>query len=131
MQHSQDLINKFIELRSQLVPYSQITQELQIARSTAFLWARQHKTRIDNIRALQAEAIQEQILGSYEQRIKTAVARLRRYEQEMDSRQTKYMDMKELQMLILDARKEVEKLTVIPKFVDEPPALAPNTTATQ
>jgi hypothetical protein len=38
----------------------------------------------------------------------------------MDGRQTKYITMPELQRLILDARKEVDKLTITPAFLHEP-----------
>lgn len=132
MQHSQDTINKFIELRAQNASFSRIAEQLGVARSTAFLWGKQYKATIANFRAMELEAVQERFLGSYEERLKAAVERLRRYEEEMDHRKTEYMDMKELEIRIIDARRQVEKLAVVPTFTDEPDATpAPQPAATQ
>ncbi len=118
--HLDQTRNQFIQLKALNTPTQEIIQTLGIGRTTAFRWQTELKIQIANLRLLHFEAIQSRVLGPYEDRLKTAVDRLQRYQQEMDSRQTKYMPTAELQRLILDARREIEKLTVIPAFVDEP-----------
>ncbi len=125
MSHPTDTKDQFVELCALGQSAESAAAQLGISRATAFRWARQLAPRIHNLRVLRLEAVQTRVLGCYEDRLKTAVARLTRYEVEMDSRQAKYFDMKELQMLINDARKQVEKLTLTPRFVEEPPEESP------
>ena|SRR5881296_2086204 len=118
--HTNQTKDKFVELKALGTPIETILQTLGVSRATAFRWQHELKSQITNLHLMHLDAAQSRVLGPYEDRLKTAVARLRRYEQEMDSRQAKYMDMKELQMLINDARREVEKLTFTPAYVEEP-----------
>jgi len=118
--HNDQTKNQFIQLKALNTPIEDIIQTLGISRTTAFRWQTELKNQITNLRLLHLEAVQSRLLGPYEDRLKTAINRLQRYQQEMDGRQTKYMPMAELQRLILDARKEVEKLTVTPAFLHEP-----------
>jgi len=117
--HLDQTKNQFVQLKALNTPIEDIIQSLGISRATVFRWQTELKNQIANLRLVHFEAIQSRVLGPYEERLKTAVNRLQRYQQEMDGRQTKYMPMAELQMLILDARNEVEKLTVTPAFFDE------------
>jgi hypothetical protein len=117
--HNDQTKNQFIQLKALNTPIEEILQTLDISRATAFRWQTECKNQITNLRLLHFEAVQSRVLGSYEDRLKSAVHRLQRYQQEMDGRQTKFMPMAELQMLILDARKEVEKLAITPAFLDE------------
>jgi hypothetical protein len=127
--HNDQTKNQFIQLKALGTPIEDIIQTLGISRTTAFRWQVELKNQIANLRLLHFETIQSRLFGSHEDRLKTAVDRLQRYQKEMDGRQTKYMTMPELQRLILDARKEVEKLTVTPAFLHEPEdaASAPST----
>ena len=118
--HTNEIKDKFVELRALGTPMEAAAQTLGIARSTAFLWQRELKNRITNLRLTQLEAAQARVLGPYEERLKTTFARLQRYQREMDARDAKYMDMDELQMLIVDTRRELEKLTFTPEFLEEP-----------
>ena len=103
--HLDQTKSQFVQLKALNTPIEDIIQSLGISRATVFRWQHELKNQITNLRLLHFEAIQSSVLGSYEDRLKTAVIRLQRYQQEMDGRQTTYMPMAELQMLILDARK--------------------------
>jgi hypothetical protein len=116
--HTDQTKEKFIELKVLGVPVEDIIRTLEISRATAFRWQHEHGHDIARRRLLHFEAIQARLLGGYEDRLNTALARLQRYQSEMDQRQTKYMTMEELQMLILDARKELDKLTFAPAFLE-------------
>jgi hypothetical protein len=116
--HTDQTKEKFIELKVLGIPVEDIMQTLAISRATAFRWQHEHQHDIARRRLLHFETIQARLLGRYEDRLTTALTRLQRYQSEMDQRQTKYMTMEELQMLILDARKELDKLTFTPAFLE-------------
>jgi hypothetical protein len=122
--HTDQTKEKFIQLKVLGTPVEAIIETLDISRAAAFRWQHELQSEIARRRLLHFETIQARLLGPYEDRLTTALARLQRYQSEMDQRQTKYMTMEELQMLILDARKELEKLTFTPAFVESqcPPA---------
>ena len=123
--HPDQTKEKFVELKALGTPVEHILGALQISRATAFRWQQELNARITNLRLVQLEAAQSRVLGPYEERLKSAVARLQRYQDEMDSRKPKYMDMNELQALIRDARREIEKLTFTPAFLKESEETAP------
>src|SRR5688500_17067977 len=124
--HPDQTKEKFIQLKVLGTPVEDILQALAIGRTTAFRWQQELKDQITARQLLHFEAVQARVLGPYEDRLKAALARLQRYQQEMDQRQTKYMTMEELQMLILDARRELDKLTLSPAFLQsEAASLAP------
>jgi hypothetical protein len=120
MKHPIDTKNQFIELRASGLSVEDIIHKLGIGRATAFRWQNDAKAQINNLQVLRLEAAQARVLGPYEDRLQLAVARLQRYQAEMDGRDPKYMDMKELQTLIDDARAQLDKLTVTPAYVPEP-----------
>jgi transposase len=114
--HPDQTRNKFIELRSREVSFQKIADELGISKSTAVSWGQQYKAEIENLQAVEREALQQRLLGSIEERLQTAVARVRRYEQELDKRDTKYLPTLEVHKLLADARRELNKLVVQPVF---------------
>ena len=125
MQHSDETKTKFFELRAAGVPYSRIASELKVAKCTLIDWARKHKARIDNLRAIELEAAQERFLGSREKQIETLAARLRVLEQELDKRKPEYMTYQELNHLIRETQGRLDKLCIEPAFADEGVDAAP------
>ena len=126
MQHPDETKTKFFELRAAGVPYSRIAAELKVTKCTLIDWARKHKARIDNLRAIELEAAQERFLGSREKQIEILGARLRALEQELDKRKPEYMTYRELNELIRETRARLDKLCVEPAFVDEVGDAAPS-----
>ena len=119
MHHPDETKTKFFELRAAGVPYSRIAAEIKVTKCTLIDWARKHKARIDNLRAIELEAAQERFLGSREKQIETLGARLRVLEQELDRRKPEYMTYRELNELIRETRGRLDKLCIDPAFVDE------------
>jgi transposase len=122
--------DKFVELCAEGLNAETAAQQLNVGRSTAFNWARQFRAKIHNLKAMRFFAAREQILGSYEERLKLAVARLRKYEHEMDSRHPDYLTTKELIAFINATRRDVEKLSLLPSFIEEPQETNSDETAT-
>jgi transcriptional regulator with XRE-family HTH domain len=116
--------HKFIELRSKDWSYRRIAQELGIDKSTLILWERDFAAQIDNLRQIELEALQEQLLGSQADRFKALVADFQRYSKELDSRKPQNVPQYMLFRMVCRLRDQVESRIVRPKFLPEP---APNT----
>ena len=129
MQHPDETKTKFFELRAAGMPYSRIATELNVTKTTLIGWARKHKARIDNLRAIELEAAQERFLGSREKQIEILGARLRTLEQELDKRKPEYMTYRELNELIRETRRRLDKLCVDPSFADERNDVIPSLSA--
>jgi hypothetical protein len=129
MQHPDETKTKFLELRAAGMPYSRIATELNVTKTTLIDWARKHKARIDNLRAIELEAAQERFLGSRERQIEILGARLRALEHELDKRKPEYMTYRELNELIRETRGRLDKLCVDPAFADEGNDVIPSPSA--
>jgi transposase len=85
-----DLRGKFIELRAQGFSLRNIAGQLGIDRNTAFDWSRKYKTEIQNLRAFELEAIQEQFLPSYAEEMALLGEELKRINTELRTRDYDY-----------------------------------------
>jgi len=117
--HNNETKDRFVELRSFGWSYGDIANELKIAKSTAIDWGRKFDKHINNLRALELEAMQQRLLGSREERFKGLVARLRRFEHELDLRNTNFFRNRELIRLIVETQHQIDRLLIDPKFVEE------------
>jgi hypothetical protein len=127
--HSQDLINQFIDLRAHNVPYAQIATDLKINRNTALRWGQKHKAEIDALAAVEAEALRSKFFGSREKEIEMLAKRLERLETEIDQRNPKYMEHREIMDIIRMTRSRLDLLCAEPKLPDQPAGPVPATTA--
>ena len=59
---------KFILLRAQGATFARIAQELGVARGTLVNWSRKFQFDINNLRAMELEHLQEQLIATREQR---------------------------------------------------------------
>ncbi|MFD4707921.1 hypothetical protein ACFWM3_24170 [Gottfriedia sp. NPDC058432] len=77
---SNEIRQQFIEMRARGISFDRIAKELKIAKSTLFDWSKEHLTEIENSKAIELEALQEQfnltktarieLLGRHVERIK-------------------------------------------------------------
>ncbi|HZM86356.1 MAG TPA: hypothetical protein VFF31_07335 [Blastocatellia bacterium] len=77
---------KFIQLRSQGWSFARIAQELDVAKGTLIALSRKLQFEIQNQRALELEALQEQLVASREARARALAEHLYRVEQELQKR---------------------------------------------
>jgi len=77
---------KFIQLRSQGWSFARIAQELDVAKGTLIGLSRKLQFEIQNQRALELEALQEQLVASREARARALAEHLHRVEQELQKR---------------------------------------------
>src|SRR5687767_3675134 len=88
--YSTALHAKFIEQRAQNFSLRKIAGELGIDRNTAQDWGRKFKTEIENLRAYEMEAIQEQFLPSYADEMAFLSEELKRVNAELRTRDYDY-----------------------------------------
>lgn len=76
----------FIKLRSQGWSFARIATELNVCKQTLINWSRKFQCQIQNLRAIELEALQHEILDSRENRLKTLGDQLHRAQAELAKR---------------------------------------------
>jgi transcriptional regulator with XRE-family HTH domain len=88
--YSQDIINKFIELRAQNISVRKIAEQIGVHRNTLLQWEHKYAEEIQNLRVLELEAIQERLLPSYEQQLTELAEEYKRVVAELRTRDVDY-----------------------------------------
>jgi hypothetical protein len=112
------LREQIIDLRSRGFSYSAIAQQLDLPKANAVYWGHKLKKEIDLLRAVEIEAVQERLLGSYEERLKAAAARHRRLQEEVNDREAEGMELHELLKCLALARQDLDRLITPPVFAE-------------
>ena len=82
----QETILQFIHLRAQGWTFARIATELKVSKPTLIGWSRQHQFEIQNLRAIETEALAEKCLASRQQRWEQLGRDLRRVHEELAKR---------------------------------------------
>ena len=78
--------NRFIFLRSQGWSFARIATDLNVSKPTLINWSRKFQFQIQNLRAIELEALQEKLFASREARLSTLADRLALVEKEISQR---------------------------------------------
>lgn len=109
--HDEKTIQRFIEMRSQGLAYHRIAGELQVSKPTLIAWSRKHMFQIQNLRALELEALGEKWLASVTDRVNALGEQLRRIETEIAGRDVKDLTTAQLYVLARSLRRQIAQLT--------------------
>ena len=82
----QETIARFIQLRAEGWTYDRIATELKVSKPTLIQWSRQHQFSIQNLRAVETEALADQCFASRQQRWEKLGRDLHRVEDELAKR---------------------------------------------
>src|SRR5688572_2687413 len=88
--YSTDIINQFIELRARNISQRRAAEKLGIHRSTALEWDAKYEDRIEELRAYELEAIQEQFIPSAAEEMAFLSEELKRLNAELRTRDYDY-----------------------------------------
>lgn len=77
---------RFVLLRSQGLSFARIAEELRVSKPTLIQWSRTHQFEIQNLRAVETEALAEQCFASQRERWEQIGRDLRRVETELAKR---------------------------------------------
>ena len=125
MPHDDKTVQRFIELRAQGRTYAQLMAELQVSKPTLIAWSRKHQFQIQNLKAIELEALAQQWLASVSDRVNTLGAQLQRVEAELAKRDPAALSTAQLYTLARQLRRQIEQATGTVQFTS-PIAEIPN-----
>jgi hypothetical protein len=114
--YDEKTVQRFIELRSQGWTYKQLTAELNVSKPTLIGWSRKHQFHIQNLRAIELEALADQWLTSVSDRVGALGQQLRKVEAELASREVKDLSTAQLYSLAKSLRRQIEQATGTVRF---------------
>ena len=94
--HDEQTVQQFIELRSQGWPFARIATELNVSKPTLINWSRKHQFQIQNLRAVELEAVANRWLSSVSDRLNSLGEQLRKVEAELATRDIKALSTSQL-----------------------------------
>ncbi|HOX59507.1 MAG TPA: hypothetical protein P5205_20690 [Candidatus Paceibacterota bacterium] len=109
--HDEKTVQRFIELRSQGWTYQQLMAELHVSKPTLIGWSRKYQFQIQNLRAIELEALAEKWLASVSDRVSALGEQLRRVQTELAGRDVKDLSTAQLYSLARSLRRQIEAAT--------------------
>jgi hypothetical protein len=123
--HDDKTVERFIALRAQGWTFSRLVNELNVSKPTLIAWSRKHQFQIQNLKAIEMEALGEKWLASTTDRVNALGEQLRRIESELASRDPASLTTSQLYTLARNLRRQIEQATGLLHFtspVNEIPA---------
>ena len=107
--HDGKIVQRFIELRSQGWPFARIAAELNVSKPTLINWSRKHQFEIQNLRAVELEALADKWLSSVSERVNVLGQQLRNVEIELATRDVKDLSTPQLYAMARSLRRQIEE----------------------
>jgi hypothetical protein len=107
--HDEKTVQRFIELRSQGWPFSKIAAELNVSKPTLINWSRKHQFQIQNLRAVELEALADKWLSSLSDRVNSLGQHLHKVETELATRDIKDLSTPQLYSIAGKLRRQIEQ----------------------
>ena len=114
--HDDKTIQRFIELRAQGKTYAHLMTELNVSKPTLIAWSRKHQFQIQNLKAIELEALGEKWLASVTDRVNALGDQLRAVEAELKQRSVGDLTTPQLYTLARSLRRQIESATGSPGF---------------
>ena len=114
--HEEKTVQRFIELRAQGWSYLRLMTELNVTKPTLIAWSRKHQFQIQNLKAIELEALAEKWLASVTDRVNRFGGQLQRVEAELAKRDPGELSTLQLQTLARSLRREIERAAASPGF---------------
>ena len=115
---------RFIILRSQGTTYARIAEELGVCKRTLINWSRKFQFEINNQRAIELEALQENLLATREARARALAQQLAAVEEELKKRDLSQVPTSRLYSMAELLRRQIVRETGPVRFttpIDEIP----------
>jgi hypothetical protein len=117
--HDKATIQQFIQLRAQGKSFAKIAAELNVAKNTLIPWSRAHQFEIQNLRTIEAEALQEEAFASSKDRWQHLGLQLRRIEEELAKRNLDDVSTARLITLAATLRAEASREEAKLHFIED------------
>lgn len=118
--HSTDTKSKFLELRAKDWSLVRISKELNVGVRTLVDWNRQHRDELRTLRAVEIEALQENLLATHEHQLTTLVTQLNHIDQRIASAKLEFVETKDLYRIAASVRAQVQQLMIPIESFDPP-----------
>lgn len=109
--HDDQTVQRFIELRAQGWTYARLMAELNVSKPTLIAWSRKHQSQIQNLKAIELEALREKWLASISARVATFGTQLQQVEAELSQRDLTALSTLQLFGLARHLRRQIEQTT--------------------
>ena len=109
--HDDQTVQRFIERRAQGWTYARLMTELNVSKPTLIAWSRKHQFQIQNLKAIELEALREKWLASTAERVNALGEKLRKVETELDKRDVSGLTTPQLHTLARNLRRQIEEAT--------------------
>jgi hypothetical protein len=109
--HDEKTVQRFIELRAQGWSYARLMTELNVTKPTLIAWSRKHQFQIQNLKAIDLEALGEKWLASTGDRVNALGEQLRQVERELAQRNVGDLSTPQLYSLARSLRRQIETAT--------------------
>lgn len=122
--HDENTVQRFIELRAQGWSYARLMAELNVTKPTLIAWSRKHRFPIQNLKAIELEALGEKWLASTTDRVNALGEQLRQVEAVLRQRDVGDLTTPQLHTLARSLRRQIAQATGTTGFsvpVDEIP----------
>ena len=107
--HDDTTVQRFIELRAQGWSYARLMTELNVTKPTLIAWSRKHQFQIQNLKAIELEALGEKWLASTADRVNRLGEQLRQVEGELSQRNLGDLTTPQLYTLARSLRRQIEQ----------------------
>ena len=118
-------VQRFIELRASGWTYARLMAELTVSKPTLIAWSRKFQYQIQNLKAIEMEALRERWLNSTATRVTALGEQLQKVEEELARRDMGGLTTPQLHGLARSLRRQIEQATGPVQFatpVDEIPS---------
>ena len=115
--HDDNTVQRFIELRAQGWSYARLVAELNVSKPTLIAWSRKHQFQMNNLKAIELEALGDKWLASTADRVNTLGEQLRQVEAELAQRNLADLTTPQLHTLARSLRREIGQATGSPAFI--------------
>src|SRR5215467_1785944 len=105
--HAPETIQRFIELRAQGSTYARLMAELNVTKPTLIAWSRKHQFEIQNLRAIELEALRDKWLACTTERVNGLGEQLRRVETELAKRDLSGLSTPQLMAAARTLRRQI------------------------
>ena len=91
--------------------HARLIAELKVSKTTLIGWSRKHQFQIQNLKAIELEALREQWLASTTERVNALGEQLRKIESELATREPAALSTPQLYSLARSLRRQIEQAT--------------------
>ena len=107
----QETIAQFIHLRASGLSYDKIAAQLNVSKPTLIQWSRKYQFEIQNLHAIELEALREKWLASTTDRVNALGEQLRRVQGELEKRDLSTLSTPQLMSAARNLQRQIEQAT--------------------